>query len=198
MRKYTRDLYSGSRRRRDWRPASSPSASSRWPPTKDASRSTGGSPRSTATAASTCTRSRPREVQELFPLAQHRRHARRLLREGGRPRESGRRDDGARQGRAHAGRDDHRGRAGRPASLQKRGAVTGVRTAHGDIEAEYVVNCAGMWARQLGERGRRQHPAAGGRALLPDHRADRRAVERLAGARGSGVATATSARRSAG
>ncbi len=29
--------------------------------------------------------------------------------------------------------------------------VTGVRTAHGDIEAEYVVNCAGMWARQLAE-----------------------------------------------
>lgn len=32
-----------------------------------------------------------------------------------------------------------------------RGAVTGVRTDHGDIEAEYVVNCAGMWARQLGD-----------------------------------------------
>jgi 4-methylaminobutanoate oxidase (formaldehyde-forming) len=31
-----------------------------------------------------------------------------------------------------------------------RGAVTGVRTPFGDIEAEYVVNCAGMWARQLG------------------------------------------------
>jgi glycine cleavage system aminomethyltransferase T/glycine/D-amino acid oxidase-like deaminating enzyme len=30
-------------------------------------------------------------------------------------------------------------------------AVTGVRTPQGDIEAEYVVNCAGMWARQLGE-----------------------------------------------
>ncbi len=29
-------------------------------------------------------------------------------------------------------------------------AVTGVRTTHGEIEAEYVVNCAGMWARQLG------------------------------------------------
>jgi heterotetrameric sarcosine oxidase gamma subunit len=29
--------------------------------------------------------------------------------------------------------------------------VTGVRTPQGDIEAEYVVNCAGMWARQLGE-----------------------------------------------
>ena len=34
---------------------------------------------------------------------------------------------------------------------QRHGAVTGVRTPHGDIEAEYVVNCAGMWARQLGE-----------------------------------------------
>jgi len=30
--------------------------------------------------------------------------------------------------------------------------VTGVRTSAGDIECEYVVNCAGMWARQLGER----------------------------------------------
>lgn len=29
--------------------------------------------------------------------------------------------------------------------------VTGVRTAVGDIECEYVVNCTGMWARQLGE-----------------------------------------------
>ncbi|HYK67639.1 MAG TPA: FAD-dependent oxidoreductase [Streptosporangiaceae bacterium] len=35
--------------------------------------------------------------------------------------------------------------------LRKNGAVTGVRTVQGDIEAEYVVNCAGMWARQLGE-----------------------------------------------
>jgi len=34
---------------------------------------------------------------------------------------------------------------------QHRGAVTGVRTAQGDVEAEFVVNCAGMWARQLGE-----------------------------------------------
>jgi 4-methylaminobutanoate oxidase (formaldehyde-forming) len=32
-----------------------------------------------------------------------------------------------------------------------RGTVTGVRTPYGDIECEYVVNCAGMWARQLGE-----------------------------------------------
>ena len=28
--------------------------------------------------------------------------------------------------------------------------VTGVRTASGDIAAEYVVNCAGMWARAIG------------------------------------------------
>ena len=35
--------------------------------------------------------------------------------------------------------------------LTKDGAVTGVMTGQGNIEAEYVVNCAGMWARQLGE-----------------------------------------------
>jgi len=35
-------------------------------------------------------------------------------------------------------------------TLRKNGRVGGVRTAIGDIEAEYVVNCAGMWARQLG------------------------------------------------
>ena len=34
--------------------------------------------------------------------------------------------------------------------LQARGRVTGVRTAVGDIAAEVVVNCTGMWARQLG------------------------------------------------
>jgi glycine cleavage system aminomethyltransferase T/glycine/D-amino acid oxidase-like deaminating enzyme len=31
------------------------------------------------------------------------------------------------------------------------GEVCGVRTPYGDIECEVVVNCAGMWARQLGE-----------------------------------------------
>jgi glycine cleavage system aminomethyltransferase T/glycine/D-amino acid oxidase-like deaminating enzyme len=35
--------------------------------------------------------------------------------------------------------------------LKKNGRATGVRTAHGDIQAEYVVNCAGMWARQMGD-----------------------------------------------
>ena len=36
--------------------------------------------------------------------------------------------------------------------VTKRGAVAGVTTAIGDIECEYVVNCAGMWARQLGAK----------------------------------------------
>ena len=35
---------------------------------------------------------------------------------------------------------------------QRRGVVTGVDTPYGSIEAEYVVNCTGMWARQLGAR----------------------------------------------
>jgi len=35
---------------------------------------------------------------------------------------------------------------------QHRGAVTGVVTDQGTITAEYVVNCAGMWARQLGAK----------------------------------------------
>ena len=30
--------------------------------------------------------------------------------------------------------------------------VTGVATAEGDIECEFVVNCTGMWARELGEK----------------------------------------------
>ena len=36
--------------------------------------------------------------------------------------------------------------------LTRRGRVSGVRTALGDIRTEIVVNCAGMWARQLGAR----------------------------------------------
>ena len=32
------------------------------------------------------------------------------------------------------------------------GRVTGVRTSQGDIRCDYVVNCAGLWARTLGRR----------------------------------------------
>jgi len=35
--------------------------------------------------------------------------------------------------------------------LQERGRVIAVRTTIGDIKADVVVNCAGMWARQFGE-----------------------------------------------
>jgi len=34
---------------------------------------------------------------------------------------------------------------------KKDGRVTGVVTDHGEIAAEYVVNCAGMWGREVGE-----------------------------------------------
>ena len=32
------------------------------------------------------------------------------------------------------------------------GKATGVITEHGDIDCEYVVNCAGMWAREFGKK----------------------------------------------
>ena len=35
--------------------------------------------------------------------------------------------------------------------LQKEGRAVGVSTEKGNIQAEYVVNCAGMWARALGQ-----------------------------------------------
>jgi 4-methylaminobutanoate oxidase (formaldehyde-forming) len=36
--------------------------------------------------------------------------------------------------------------------VTKRGAVAGVETPFGFVECEVVVNCAGMWARQLGQK----------------------------------------------
>jgi len=43
------------------------------------------------------------------------------------------------------------------------GRVTGVRTSRGDIACEYVVNCTGMWARELG---------AGADVAIPLHAAE--------------------------
>ena len=75
--------------------------------------------------------------------------------------------------------------------------VTGVLTArrrgrpacappHGDIEAEYVVNCAGMWARQLGAQAGVNIPlqAAEHYYLITEQIAE--VSPRLAGARGPG------------
>jgi heterotetrameric sarcosine oxidase gamma subunit len=36
--------------------------------------------------------------------------------------------------------------------MSSNGRVTGVTTTEGDVECEYVINCTGMWARELGER----------------------------------------------
>jgi len=35
--------------------------------------------------------------------------------------------------------------------IKKNGVVTGVKTTRGDIAADVVVNCGGMWARQIGD-----------------------------------------------
>ena len=56
----------------------------------------------------------------------------------------------------------------------RHGAVAGVETDRGRSRPSTSSTAPGMWARQLGAPVGRQHPAAGGRALLPDHRADRR------------------------
>ena len=92
----------------------------------------------------------PAQVQGTLSARQGRRHRSRLLRERGRTREPGRRHDGARQGRAHARAQRSSKACACTGVLQQRGKVTGVQHAHGDIAGEYVVNCAGMWARQLG------------------------------------------------
>ena len=175
------------------------SASSRSPPTAIASRSTAASRRSTATAASTCTRSRPAQVRGAVPARQDRRHPRRLLREGGRPRQPGRRDHGARP-RARACRARRSSRACPSTGfLTKRGAVTGVKTPYGDIEARV--------RRQL-----RRHVGAPARRARSGVNIPLQSAEhyylitekipgisaRLAGARGSRARTATSARRCGG
>ena len=62
--------------------------------------------------------------------------------------------------------------------LTKGGAVSGVRTAKADIAAEIVVNCAGMWARQLGAKSRVSIPLQAAEHYylitdtIPDIRAD--------------------------
>ncbi|MFO0579114.1 MAG: FAD-dependent oxidoreductase [Polyangia bacterium] len=93
----------------------------------------------------------PREVKELFPLA----HTDDLL-AGFYVKEDGRANPvdvtmslakGARQ----QGVTILEGVPALGVSV-RRGAVHAVQTPLGDIECEYVVNCAGVWARQLGAR----------------------------------------------
>jgi glycine cleavage system aminomethyltransferase T/glycine/D-amino acid oxidase-like deaminating enzyme len=93
----------------------------------------------------------PREVQELFPLARvDDIEAGFYVREDGRVNPvdvtmalaKGARQRGVRIIEGVAVTD----------VLQTRGRVSGVRTTRGEIRTDIVVNCAGMWARQLGAR----------------------------------------------
>jgi 4-methylaminobutanoate oxidase (formaldehyde-forming) len=67
------------------------------------------------------------------------------------------------------------------------GRVAGVTTSHGEVACEAVVNCAGMWARDVGRMAGVTVPAARLRALLHRDRAD--------GRRGAGPAGAARHRR---
>ena len=103
---------------------------------------------------------RPRDLARAgrgsVPAREDRRSARRLLRQGRRPRGSGRRDDGAREGRAPAGRDDPRGRArDRLHDEARRRDRRDHAVRHDRVRVRRQL-CAGMWARQLGGEGRRQ------------------------------------------
>ena len=67
--------------------------------------------------------------------------------------EPGRRHDGARaRARGMQGATIIEGDAGDRRARRSAARSPACATPYGDIEAEYVVNCAGMWARQLGEQ----------------------------------------------
>jgi len=92
----------------------------------------------------------PREIKDLFPLA----HVEDLL-AGFYIKEDGRVNPvDATIALAKGARNQGVNIIERVASTgitKKNGVVTGVKTAYGDIQADVVVNCAGMWARQIGD-----------------------------------------------
>ena len=140
----------------------------------------------------------PARGRRAVPARPHRRHARRLLRHRGRPRQPGRRHDGAGQGRAPAGRDDRSRACRSPAcstDARRRDRRAHRRTATSRRVRRQLRRHVGAPARR---GGRREHPAAGGRALLPDHREDRRASTGRGRCSRTRRPTATSARRAAG
>jgi len=92
----------------------------------------------------------PKEIKDLFPLA----HVDDLL-AGFYVKEDGRVNpvDGTMslaKGARNQGVNIIQGVAS-TGITKKNGVVTGVKTAHGDIQTDVVVNCAGMWARQIGD-----------------------------------------------
>ena len=93
----------------------------------------------------------PREVKDLFPLA----HTEDLL-AGFYVKDDGRADPigvtmAMAKGAKQQGATIIEG-VSVTGVTKHRGAVNGVTTTAGTIECEYVVNCAGMWARELGAR----------------------------------------------
>ena len=133
---------------------------------------------------------RPRDHREPgrrpLPARPHRRHPRRLLREGGRPRRPGRRHHGAREGRADAGRHDHRRRRRDGLHEQARGRHRrrdGARHDRGGVRRELRRHVGAPARREGGS----QHPAPIRGALLPHHREDRGDVQVVPGARGPGL-----------
>ena len=101
----------------------------------------------------------------------------------GRPDQPGRHHPGACQGRARARRADRRGRQGHRHPRRAGQGRRRARPSEGAIAADdRRATAAGMWARELGRRGRRRRAAARLRALLRRHRADRRPAARPAGA----------------
>ena len=104
------------------------------------------------------------EVEEIWPagdvrpvpLGEDRRPARRLPRARRRPGQPGRPHPVARRAARRTSASASSRACGRRRARRRDGAVTGVRrstvTGDAEIECEYVVNCTGMWARELGER----------------------------------------------
>jgi glycine/D-amino acid oxidase-like deaminating enzyme len=183
MRKYTRDLYARLEAETGLATGFKPVGFIEVAATATASRSTAASPPSTATAASTCTRSRP-GGGELFPLARTDDIlAGFYVKEDGRVNPVDVTMALAKGARMHGAKIS---RACPSPACQKGGAVAGVSTPYGDIEAEYVVNCAGMWARQLGAKSRCQHSAAGRPSTTTSSPTRSPARPQLAGARRPG------------
>ena len=156
LRKYTRDLYAPARGRD--RPGHGLHAdrlhrSRRRPAT--GSRNSGASPRSIVIAASTCRNCRRAKCGELFPLAKVD-----DIEAGFYVKEDGRVNPvdvtmALAQGRAHARREDLRGRAGDRRAARRTVASPAYRRRSATSQTDVVVNCAGLWAREFAAQHRR-------------------------------------------
>ena len=151
LRTYTRDLYTRLEDETGLATGFKPVGFIELAADRDGSRSTGGSAPSTATAVSTSRNCPRHEVAEMFPLARTDDILAGFYVAGdGRVNPvdvtmsmaKGARQTGVTIAQGVTVHD----------VLVRDGTACGVVTDHGTIECEYVVNAAGMWARQLGAR----------------------------------------------